>query len=128
MNPPRAWPNFALHWTGSSRFSLLQSGRPRRLLPASELVVKCMNLSARKAASGWRLALVASEVTMIGFLAASASAGPKTRINIGLIPSLLVFVAFGFLFLGSPFLVRSQGWLAIVGWCIAASALLFSVL
>ena len=36
MRPPQQ-PNFSLHWTGSSRFSLLQC-RPRwRLLPASEL-------------------------------------------------------------------------------------------
>ena len=28
--------NFSLHWTGSSRFSLLQWGRGWRLLPASE--------------------------------------------------------------------------------------------
>jgi hypothetical protein len=31
------WSNDALHWTGSSRFSLLQCGRRWRLLPASEL-------------------------------------------------------------------------------------------
>lgn len=28
--------NFSLHWTGSSRFSLVQFGRRWRLLPASE--------------------------------------------------------------------------------------------
>ena len=31
-----AEPNFSLHWTGSSRFSLFQGGRLGRLLPASE--------------------------------------------------------------------------------------------
>jgi hypothetical protein len=30
-------PNFSLHWTGSSRFSLFQWDRRWRLLPASEL-------------------------------------------------------------------------------------------
>ena len=30
-------PNFPLHWTGSSRLSLLQLGGRWRLLPASEL-------------------------------------------------------------------------------------------
>ncbi len=30
-------PNFALHWTGSSRSNLFQSRRRGRLLPASEL-------------------------------------------------------------------------------------------
>ena len=33
-------PNLLLHWTGSSRFSLLQGGCRWRLLPASELHVK----------------------------------------------------------------------------------------
>ena len=32
-----AAPNNALHWTGSSRFSLFQRERRWRLLPASEL-------------------------------------------------------------------------------------------
>ena len=32
-----AAPNNALHWTGSSRFSLFQFGGRWRLLPASEL-------------------------------------------------------------------------------------------
>jgi hypothetical protein len=31
-------PNFSLHWTGSSRFSLFQRDRQWRLLPASELL------------------------------------------------------------------------------------------
>ena len=35
METPR--PNFALHWTGSSRFGLFQWERRWRLLPASEL-------------------------------------------------------------------------------------------
>jgi hypothetical protein len=35
-------------------------------------------------------------------------------------------IAWVFLFFGSPSLVRSQRWLAILGWCIAVGALLFS--
>jgi hypothetical protein len=36
MNPRQL--NFSLHWTGSSRFSLLQCDCHWRLLPASELL------------------------------------------------------------------------------------------
>jgi hypothetical protein len=37
----REMPNDALHWTGSSRFSLLRYGCRWRLLPASELHRYC---------------------------------------------------------------------------------------
>jgi len=39
---------------------------------------------------------------------------------------ILAFVAWVFLFFGSPFLVSSQRWLAILGWSMAVGAILFS--
>jgi len=39
---------------------------------------------------------------------------------------LAVFGAWLFLFLGSPFLVRSQRWLAILGWFVAVASFIFS--
>jgi hypothetical protein len=87
-----------------------------------------MNTAPQKVTSAWCWALIASEVIVVGYLAASFLLGPKARPNTGVLLSVLVFIATLFLFLGSPFLVRSQGWLAILGWCIAVSAFLFPVL
>jgi len=42
--------------------------------------------------------------------------------------AILSGAALAFLFLGSPFLVRSQRWLAVAGWAIAAVTILLSAL
>ncbi len=48
--------NFALHWTGSSRFSLFQCSAQWRLLPASELGVMCAETTSdRPQGSGDRM-------------------------------------------------------------------------
>lgn len=56
--------------------------------------------------------------------------GPYMRryTGVSVFAALLTFAALIFLFFGSPFLVRSQRWLAIVGWCIAVVSILFSML
>ncbi len=85
-----------------------------------------MNTLVQKASLGWRWALIAAEVVVAGHLVGAILAGG--RLNVGAPVAVLVFAAWLFLSLGSPFLVRSQKWLAILGWCIAASVILFPVL
>jgi hypothetical protein len=87
-----------------------------------------MDTGPEKPASVWRLILIGAEITVLGYLLASFIAGPKARVDVGVFLSVIIFAACLFLLLGSPFLVRSQRWLAILGWCIAASAFLFPVL
>jgi len=88
-----------------------------------------MNTLPQKATQGWRWALIAAEVIVAGYFATSILAGrSRVGLDVGAPLSVLVFVAWLFLFLGSPFLVRSQKWLAILGWCIAAGVLLFPAL
>jgi hypothetical protein len=57
-------------------------------------------------------------------------AGRHARQETGpfLVVGLLAFAFWVFLFFVSPFLVSTQRWLAILGWSIAASAILFPVL
>ncbi len=71
-----------------------------------------------------------SESLLATYLVAMLLAGRHARQETGpfLVVGALVFVAWIFLFFGSPFLVSSQRWLAILGWSIAASAILFPVL
>jgi hypothetical protein len=76
----------------------------------------------------WRWTLIAAQVIVVAYFAALLSGGRKTRLNPGALLSVLIFIAWLFLFLGSPFLVRSQRWLAVLGWCIAVGALLFPML
>ena len=87
-----------------------------------------MNTVSQKAVLGWRWALIASEVMVAGYVVVSATVGHKVRLDVGAPLSILVFIAWLFLFLGSPFLVRTQRWLAVLGWCIAVAVLLFPVL
>ena len=87
-----------------------------------------MNTIPRNASLGWRWALIAAEVIVAGYFAAFFLAGSKVRLDADALLSVLIFIAWLFLFLGSPFLVRSQRWLAVLGWCIAVGALLFPVL
>ena len=87
-----------------------------------------MNSIPLKASLAWRWTLIAAEVLVAGYLATSFLAGSKVRLDAGVPLSVLVFTAWIFLFLGSPFLVRSQRWLAVLGWCIAVGPLLIPVL
>lgn len=76
----------------------------------------------------WRLILIAAELLVVAYWVGASIAGRAARHPSGafLVIGIAGFVAWVFLFLGSPFLVRSQGWLAILGWCIAVLALFFS--
>ena len=75
----------------------------------------------------WRWILILSELVLAGELIAIRIT-PLARHYTGLsaLVAALAGVAWVFLFFGSPFLVRSQRWLAIIGWCIAVAAILFS--
>jgi hypothetical protein len=96
--------------------------------PAFERAAKWMNAPPQKATQGWRWALIAAEVMVAGYYAASISAGRSVRLDVGVPLSVIIFAAWLFLLFGSPFLVRSQKWLAILGWCIAVGAFLFPAL
>jgi len=76
----------------------------------------------------WRWILIASELLVVAYLVGALMAGRAARHPSGafLAIGIAAFVAWVFLFLGSPFLVRSQRWLAILGWCIAVAALFLS--
>ena len=78
----------------------------------------------------WRWTLIVSECVLTAYLAAMHVAGSHARQETGpfLVVGMLASVFWVFLFFGSPFLVSSQRWLAILGWAIAASAILFPVL
>jgi hypothetical protein len=76
----------------------------------------------------WRWILITSELLVAGNLVVVLMAGRGARYSSGLDATIGIaaFVAWVFLILGSPFLVRSQRWLAILGWCIAVATLLLS--
>lgn len=76
----------------------------------------------------WRWILIVAELVVGSYLVTVRWIGLATRQpSTGLaLVGIAVFVAWVFLFLGSPFLVRSERWLAILGWCIAVGALFFS--
>jgi hypothetical protein len=73
----------------------------------------------------WRWVLIVAEFVLVGELIA-IRVTPLARQYTGASAATAVAsgIAWVFLFLGSPFLVRSQRWLAIVGWGLAAVALL----
>jgi hypothetical protein len=77
----------------------------------------------------WRWILITAELLVAGYWVAALMAGRAARHPSGAfaVIGIAAFLAWGFLFLGSPFLVRSQRWLAILGWCIAVASLLLSV-
>jgi hypothetical protein len=85
-------------------------------------------MNPRKTTLAWRWSLITAEVMVAGYMAASLLAGAKARLDAGALLSVLLFLAWLFLFFGSPFLVRSQKWLAVLGWCIAVGAVLFPAL
>jgi hypothetical protein len=71
----------------------------------------------------WRWILIAAELLVAGYMVWSLMAGRAARHPSGAfaVIGIAAFVAWVFLFLGSPFVVRSQRWLAILGWCIAVA-------
>ena len=75
-----------------------------------------------------RWSLIIAELLVVGYLAGALMAGRAARHPSGgfAVIGVAAFIAWVFLFFGSPFLVRSQRWVAILGWCIAVGALLFS--
>ena len=78
----------------------------------------------------WRWTLIVSQLLLAAYLVTMHLAGRHARQGTGpfFLVGILAFAAWVFLFLGSPFLVSSQRWLAILGWCIAVGAILFPVL
>jgi hypothetical protein len=76
----------------------------------------------------WRWILITAELLVAGYLVGALMTGRAARHPSGALAviGIAAFVAWVFLFLGSPFLVRSQRWLAILGWCIAVAALFLS--
>jgi hypothetical protein len=78
----------------------------------------------------WRWILIVSELLLGSYLIAMQVAGRHVRQETGafLVVGICAGIAWVFLFFGSPFLVSSQRWLAILGWFIAAAAILFPVL
>lgn len=80
--------------------------------------------------AGWRWTLIVSEVVVASYLVALQLADRRTRLDTGVALGLgvLAFVAWLFLFFGSPFLVRTHRWLAILGWGIAVAVIIFSKL
>ncbi len=87
-----------------------------------------MTPSTLRARTRWRWILVTSELLVVGYMIAVRMTGRAARHPSGAFAGIGIaaFVAWVFLFLGSPFLVRSQRWLAILGWCIGVAALLLS--
>jgi hypothetical protein len=85
-----------------------------------------MTTTSKRATVAWRWVLVVAEFVVASYLLVSRlvafPADGSMSLTIGF---TAVFVAWAFLFFGAPFLVRSHGWLAILGWCIAASVFLF---
>jgi hypothetical protein len=89
-----------------------------------------MNARIQTASPFWRWALIVSESLLTTYLFEMHLADRHARHETGpfLVLGVLAFIAWIFLFFGSPFLVSSQRWLAILGWSIAVSAILFPVL
>ena len=77
----------------------------------------------------WRWALIGSETLVACYIVFVKLAQRREDI---ISPSplidLVVGIALAFLFFGSPFLARSQGALAILGWLIAVAAIIAPML
>src|SRR6266571_4235167 len=80
------------------------------------------------ATMAWRWILITAELLVVAYVMSALMAGRAARHPSGAfaVMGIAAFVAWVFLFLGSPFFVRSQRWLAILGWCISVAALFFS--
>ncbi len=89
-----------------------------------------MSTRIETASRAWRRILICAEFLVLVYTVAMHFGGRHVGQETGpwFVLAILVFAAWAFLFFGSPFLVRSHGWLAILGWGIAVSALLFPML
>ena len=77
----------------------------------------------------WRWVLGVCALAVVGEdIAVRVKPYARQYTGMSAVAAVLSGIALVFLFLGSPFLVRSQGWLAVVGWVIGAATILFSVL
>ena len=82
----------------------------------------------RTSSSVWRWVLIVAELLVAAelFCVLTVRRAPGEVSGPFLILGVAAFVAWLFLFFGSPFLIRSHRPLAILGWCIALLALLLS--
>ena len=74
----------------------------------------------------WKWALILSQVILVGYLVAVRFSPYARRFTT--VPLLFAGLAIAsqvFLLFASPFLIRSQGRLAIIGCCVAVAALLY---
>ena len=77
----------------------------------------------------WSWALIVSALVVVGEnVAVRVTPYARQYSGVSALATVVSGVSLVFLFFGSPFLVRSQGWFAIIGWCIAFATILFSVL
>ena len=78
----------------------------------------------------WRWVLISSELVLLAYWTVAVLAGHDARHPTGVLLAvgIVASVAWVFLFIGSPFLVPSQRWLAVLGWCLAVGALFFPLL
>ncbi len=77
----------------------------------------------------WRWALIVSSLLVIAEnIAVRVTPYMRRYTGLSAFAAILSGAALAFLFLGGPFLVRSQRWLAVAGWAIAALSILFSAL
>ena len=115
-----------LYCPGHRRKRNVSAGLPQ----ARDLALGGMSSRTDTALVFGRWALIVSELLLGGYLVATQLTGRHAHRETGafLVVGILAFVAWVFLFFGSPFLVRSQRWLAILGWCIAVAAIFFPVL
>jgi len=89
-----------------------------------------MSTHVETTSRAWRRILIGAELLVLVYAVVIHFGGRHVRQETGpwFVLAILVFAAWAFLFLGSPFLVRSHGRLAILGWGVAVGALLFPVL
>jgi hypothetical protein len=89
-----------------------------------------MTPRTQKSSRNCRWILITSELVLATDLLAAVTAGRDVRHETSafLLVGICASVAWAFLCFGSPFLVSTQRWLAILGWCIAVGAVLLPVL
>ena len=89
-----------------------------------------MTKADTRATVAWRWTLITAQLLLAGYMAFALWAGRAARYPTGQldIVGIAASAAWAFLFLGSPFLVRSQGWLAILGWCVGVATLFLASL
>jgi hypothetical protein len=99
-------------------------------LGLAESLFGVMNARHDTSSRVWRWVLISSGLVLLAYLTVSWLAGCDARHSTGVLfaVAIVASVAWAFLFFGSPFLVPSQRWLAVLGWCIAVGALFFPLL